>query len=180
MGSDTMRKKYLKNIHQLNSFKIVPKEYIGYILLVGVLCVALLPGSIFTAITFIQRHDEFQFFEGFIIMILPLCGLSMTTYILISIIKICTGRIHLKVTEGVLKYNGVLYKKYMNISDIKTVKNESGGRGLNRILIIRKIDKSSIQSKRIRFPLIWFSDRDIEYFLEYLNKTNKHIEWVDF
>ena len=175
-----MRKKYLKNIHQINSFRIVPKEYIGYILLFGVLCILLLPGGIFIAVTFIRRHDEFQFFEGFIIMIFPLCSLSMATYILISIIKICIGKIHLKVIDGVLKFNGVLFKKYMNISDIKTVKKVSGGRQLITILIIRKIDKSSRQSKRIRFPLIWFSDRDIEYFLEFLNKTNKHIEWIDF
>lgn len=175
-----MSKKYIKDKHQINSFKIVPKEYFGYILLVGILGILLLPGGIFIAVTFIQTFSEFQFAEGLIIMILPLCSLTMATYILISIVKICIGKIYLEVTEGVLIFNGVLFKKCMSVSDIKVIKKVSGGRQLTTILIIRKTEKSSRQIKRIRFPLIWFSDRDIEYFLEYLNKTNKHIERMNF
>ena len=68
----------------------------------------------------------------------------------------------------------------MSISDIKTGRRVVEHRQLVSIMILSKPDKNLNQSKIIRFPLIWVVYRDIDYFFEYSNKTNKKIQWIDF
>lgn len=177
-----MKKKYLKYNYEMNSLKIVPKEYIGYILLVGVFCACLIPGSILSLVRFIHRCRELHFVEGLEIMVLPLCGLSMITYVLISIIKICKGKIYLEVSNEFLIYNGVLFKKNMSINNIKTIRKVSGyyKLPLTHIIISRRTDKHLNESKRIRFPLIWFEDRDVDNLLVLIGNMNRKIKWSGF
>ncbi len=172
-----MKKREAKGKSKINSFRIVPKEYIGYILLVGVLDILIIPGTIFLLITFIHRWDGLLLWENMLILSLPIGGILAIAYCTLSIIRICRGKVYLEVTDGILKFNGVLLEKSMNISNIKTIRKLSGYRQFDSISITRKIDKHIKESKRIRFPLIWFADRDIEDLLEYLNKANKKIEW---
>ena len=119
-------------------------------------------------------------FDDFMLLLTIISFIILISIILITVIKVCSGKVYLEVSNGNLIFNGIFSKECMSISNINTITRATGHRQLVSIIILSKPDKDLNQSKIIRFLLIWFSDRDIDYFFEYLSKINKKIEWIDF
>ena len=174
-----MRKKVSKKKYETNAFTLYPKEYMGYVFLAVFLCILMLPGSILILVKMYSSWNELRPDEILVLLSLPIMSLVGSTYLSISIFKVCTKRIYLKIIDGKLIFNGILFSKCISISNIKTIRKLDGYRQLTTIAIFRRKDKELKESRKIRFPIIWFSDGDIRKLLRYFDKANQRIEWID-
>lgn len=112
-------------------------------------------------------------------LVLPVINIISLGYLMVAIIKIRKRKLYLEITNGILRFKGIIYERQLVISNIGTIKKISGARRMESIVIKARIESSSNNSN-IKIPLIWFSDRDIDFLLDQIRKHKTHITWNGF
>lgn len=161
------------------SKRIYPKEYTGYVfwsllwIIISTMIIVPMMLSLDTNIKLRLDKDTFIICT----VLLSLCFYTTTTIITCIFLK--NRKIYIEYSNELIIYNGLYLKRRMNISDIRLITRDNCQNILGYTLIGRKHIHSEVSARYIRFPMVWFSDKDINYMLEQIKSYNKDVK-IDF
>lgn len=169
-----MRKKTKTNNINVFKYTIYPKELSAYIL-ITITFLSIFSISFYVILKVILS-ENINMMESLVFLFFIAMVLLPTTYFILSLYMLLFRKIYVETTECHLKIKKVFVTHTVKISDIDSIEEKSEYRNpFTRIIIKIKPTVHGKHNIKIKFPVIWFSNNDLNNLISYLRKRNKSI-----